>query len=377
LTGGVFAIRNHITRDVFQTACLIVGYMIGIKLINPGSDLKVLHDVAIMYIFYKLGTLASIDTGNRTLWAVMIIVLAGGLFELLLPTTFGKIFNVWSYYVNKGVIPQDTINYRQSDLFISGNRGSFPARTFFPGIFGSHRVSSIFLEPVSLGNFSVVAFAWCLSASTGKLRNRALLIVFSALCFALADSRFGAICCLILLILRLAFFVRSNFLVFLLPILVLVGLTMTGSLIEMPGNVVPSILNDDFSGRLLFSARLLDYWNLQQWLGLAPSNVYTADTGYAYLINGLGLPLTLCLVFLFAVNGGETADATKMKVMIAAYFAAELCIGAAVFTIKTDALLWFLYGTTNAISRAKIRLLSEEASHESVRSALPIEHYGA
>src|ERR1700731_3098092 len=95
LIGGVFAIRNHITKDVFQIACLIVGYMIGIKLINPGADLKILHDVAIMYIFYKLGTLASIEMGNRTLWAVMIIVLAGGFFELLLPTTFGNIFNVW------------------------------------------------------------------------------------------------------------------------------------------------------------------------------------------------------------------------------------------------------------------------------------------
>jgi putative polymerase len=42
-----------------------------------------------------------------------------------------------------------------------------------------------------------------------------------------------------------------------------------------------------------------------------------------------------------------------MKAMISVYFATSLCIGASVFTIKTAALLWFLYGTTNAVSRAE------------------------
>ena len=39
-----------------------------------------------------------------------------------------------------------------------------------------------------------------------------------------------------------------------------------------------------------------------------------------------------------------------MKAMIAVYMAASLCIGANMFTIKTAALCWFLYGAANAVS---------------------------
>ena len=39
-----------------------------------------------------------------------------------------------------------------------------------------------------------------------------------------------------------------------------------------------------------------------------------------------------------------------MKLMMSVYFATALCVGASVFTIKTAALLWFLYGTVNAVS---------------------------
>jgi hypothetical protein len=44
----------------------------------------------------------------------------------------------------------------------------------------------------------------------------------------------------------------------------------------------------------------------------------------------------------------------SMKAMISVYMATSLCIGANMFTIKTAALLWFLYGTTNAVRSLEI-----------------------
>ena len=128
----------------------------------------------------------------------------------------------------------------------------------------------------------------------------------------------------------------------------MLSLLFTGNLHEMPG-VLPSILSDNFPGRLLFSGRLLDYWNLSQWFGFEPSQVYTSDTGYAYVVNNLGLPLALFLLGVFAIQTPRTPEAVSMKAMIAVYMATSLCIGANMFTIKTAALCWFLYGAANAM----------------------------
>jgi putative polymerase len=181
-----------------------------------------------------------------------------------------------------------------------------------------------------------------------------VLFFLAALCVVLADSRFAAGCCILMLLLRLTPLYRSAFVVFIIPICVMMLLTMAGSLHELPG-VLPSILSDDLSGRLLFSGRLLDYWNLPQWFALAASQVYTADTGYAYTINTLGLPLTLLYLGLFAFHRTATREATIMKACLSIYFATSLCVGASVFTIKTAALLWLLYGALNAPGRVPAR----------------------
>jgi putative polymerase len=350
MMAGFLLMRHRMTEVAMRVAGVIIVYEIAIKLINPGLDLKIVHDVAIMYIFYEIGTMYSMEAGNRLLWTAMAIVLAVGFFELLAPTLFGDVFDVWDYYVNKGVIGQDVVNYSQTNLFISGNRGAAASRTFFPGLLGPHRVSSVFLEPDSLGNFAAVAFAWCLSTSVGNRSGRVILLGLAMLCFVLADSRFASGCCLLMLLMRFTL-ARSKFIVFLLPVIVMSALTLAGSIHELPG-VVPSIQGDNLAGRLLFSGRLLDYWDIQQWLGFAASPVYTADTGYAYVINNLGLPLALFLLAAFAVSPSRNKEAMMMKAMISVYFATSLCIGASVFTIKTAALLWFLYGTTNAIARS-------------------------
>jgi putative polymerase len=354
LAAGLYAVRRFVGRTSLQIAVLLAVYLGGLKLINPALDLKIFHDLAIMYVFYVLGTRSTVAQGNRLLWIVMLIVLAVGAFELFDPIGFGEVFNVWSYYVNKGVIPQGTVDYAHSNLFISGNRGSDATRTFFASVFGSHRISSIFLEPDSLGNFAVIVLAWCLSTKTGSLRSRALLFAFSALCVVLADSRFAAICCVIMLAFRQTMLLRSRILVVLMPVAAMAALTGIGSLKPMPVPSIPFIINDNFPGRLLFSGRLLASWGWQQWLALSASPVYTADTGYAYIINNLGLPVAVLLLLGFALNGQRTPQAAWMKFLMSVYFAASLCIGASVFTIKTAALLWFLYGTTNALRTDRV-----------------------
>jgi putative polymerase len=346
LTTALYAVRFLISDLAVLASGVTAAFLIGLRFINPGLDLKILHDIAIMYIFYELGTLASIQEGNRVLWIAMAIIIPIGLFEVLFPAQFGAMFDVWSYYVDKGVISASTIDYSHTTSFISGIRGGQESRTFLPSLLGPARFSSVFLEPVSMGNFSVIAFAWCLSTRIGTWQMRGLLLTLAAACAVLADSRFACGCWILMLAFRMSPFWRSGFAVFCLPLLAMLGLLVTGSLHEMPG-VVPAIVNDDFAGRLLFSGRLLNYWGLPQWFGLEPSQVYTSDTGYAYVINNLGLPLALFLLCIFAFHKPKTPEALSMKAMIAVYMATSLCIGANMFTIKTAAICWFLYGAAN------------------------------
>ena len=123
LTIGLYAIRFLISDQAVRVSGVTAVFLIGLRFINPGLDLKILHDIAIMYIFYELGTLASVQEGNRVLWIAMAIIIPIGLFEALFPAQFGAMFDVWSYYVDKGVISASTINYSHTTSFISGSRG--------------------------------------------------------------------------------------------------------------------------------------------------------------------------------------------------------------------------------------------------------------
>lgn len=350
LAVGLFAIRHRISAQAAQVTGVMCVFLTGMKLINPGLDLKIIHDIGIMYIFYELGLMSTLEVGNRLVWWAMTIVIVMGLFELLLPNVFVSFFDEWTYYVDKGVISASTVNYSDTGFFISGQRAGTLSRTFLPSLLGPHRVASVFLEPVSMGNFSVLIFAWCISTRIDRPRVKALLYVLAAMCFVLGDSRFASGCWLIMILFRCTPFYRSSFIVFCLPVMAVVGLVMCGSIRELPG-VLPSIMHDDFTGRLVFSGRLLNYWTPSQWLGLAPSQVYTADTGYAYVINNLSLPLATFLLMIFAFHKVRTPEAVSMKAMISVYMATSLCIGANMFTIKTAALVWFLYGTANAARR--------------------------
>jgi putative polymerase len=221
-----------------------------------------------------------------------------------------------------------------------------------------------------MGNFSVIAFAWCLSTKPGDWWRRAALVGFAAACFVLADSRFAAACWVLLLLFRITPLHRSRLVIFCLPLLAMLALLVNGSLHEIPG-VVPAIAHDDFSGRLLFSGQLLDSWGFTQWFALAPSAVYTSDTGYAYVINNLGLPLALLLLAGFAFHTPATREGLAMKAMITVYMATSLCIGANMFTIKTAALCWFLYGAANSVTAPVKNTVRTRLSHRRVPAPSP------
>ncbi|WP_291364836.1 polysaccharide polymerase [Acetobacter sp. UBA5411] len=349
MLAGFMVIRHDISRKVAVIGALSIAYMIGAKLINPALSLKIIHDFAIACIFWQIGYKTNIFQVNKCLHAIISITIVFAIFEFLAPIQFGDVFNVWQYYVQKGVLSSDTVNYSGTNLYLSGNRGS-ASRLYFPQIFGGHRISSVFLEPDSVGNLAAILFGWCLATYKNSPGNRKIgLFLIVALLIVLSDSRFATGCCLVMLILRVTPFARSALIAFLIPVCVMVLLTVVGSMNEISG-WLPSITSDDFSGRLLFSGRVLDYWDVSHWMALAVSPVYTADTGYAYISNNLGIIFALVYLISFSFTPMPNRVAGIMRMCVAVYFATSLCVGASVFTIKTAALLWFLYGASFRLS---------------------------
>jgi putative polymerase len=194
LGAGLYAIRAQVGPNVLRFTSVLAAYLIGLKLIDSGLDLKILHDLAIAYIFYELGRRADIGQAQRLVWVLMAIIVPIGIFEAAAPGSFGALFDVWTYYVDKGVIAAGTINYTNTTSFISGSRGGQESRMFLAGLLGPGRFSSVFLEPVSMGNFAVIVFAWCLSVPAASRAWRAGLIALAATCVVLSDSRFACGC---------------------------------------------------------------------------------------------------------------------------------------------------------------------------------------
>jgi putative polymerase len=72
---------------------------------------------------------------------------------------------------------------------------------------------------------------------------------------------------------------------------------------------------------------------------------YFGDMGYAYVLAGLGLPLTLLLWFSLWLLPLPDARAQRFRAFISLYMALILGVsGASLFAFKTSAVLWCLLG---------------------------------
>ncbi len=344
---GALSVRADVTSALAKNAFFVVVSTLAIKLVNPAIDLKILFDIAIVPVFYLLGRRSSFSQAERILSMVMAIVLSVGLFELVWPEAYQQVFDILTFYTVKGSVDLNAVNYAGTNFFTSAERSVDAGRTLLPGLLGPHRVASVFLEPISMGNFPLISLSWLLSVPARWGVARWLLAGGTVLCVILPDSRLAVTTCGFMGLSRLVTWNRSRAIATALPVLCLLGLVGAGWL-TLGDDGVAEMLSDDLQGRLSFSGQLLASWGWAEWLALAPSPLYTLDTGYAYLISNLGLPISLMLWLQSSSRRLVGAEGQAMRGMVALYTATSLCIGGSMFSIKTAALLWFLVGAAEA-----------------------------
>ena len=351
ISAALLAARNYLSLAHISVLTLVVAYALVLSLLRyagsaAGFDLKITRDLVIPIAFFLLGTaFSNVKAADKVVFTATAILLSFALFEFFFLNAFLEVFSVAKYYIARGTVESASSALNISGgLMTSGVRPPDQGRTLL-SFLGDHRVSSLFLEPISLGNFGTLVVLWAVVRSRMEGKPY-LLLALSGLAFViLSDGRFNA-CAVVLGVAILMIPPRIATLVVLpLPLIVTLALYLIGASGEQYYSGVPKIVEGfGVYDRVLYCARVLFNFDAYNWFGLEASAAQTFDAGYAYVINNVGILGFAAFWLLFMSLPGLSRYYFSFRNAIAVYLAALLCISNSPFTIKIAAPLWFLLG---------------------------------
>lgn len=315
---------------------LLIGIFLFLWAFRGEIDLFGPRNIVVIMLFLWLGqSLHSKDDANKIIWIISGIVLFFGFMEYFLTDTYLKTFDILHYYINRGQTSEAQTTYLQNNLFVSGMRPS--GRNILPFL-GDQRVSSIFLEPVSMGNYAIIVAMWALSYDFKEWKKSWGHFLTSALLIIACDSRFASMVIVLLILVRVIPLAQKKSLLVVMPIPILMGLVYFAS------NRLANGENDDLPGRIMRTGEALLNIDLLHFLGLsAPENFF--DMGIPYSLETFGVVLSILLwLGLCSLHATEAAG-VRFKAMIAVYCLGLLMIsGTSFYSSKTAAILWLMMG---------------------------------
>lgn len=317
-------------------------------LLRQSPDLKSARDLLIPILIISLGRyVADLEFAERWVRWLTALVVGVALFEVLMTDTYGWIFNTFSFYAGLGSIHESAAMFSGQTLTLNGYRPEGIGRTLLPGVLGAHRTSSIFLEPVSLGNFAVILLAWVLSNSWMVMKKSALALGLAALLMiVLSDSRFGLLMAAMLLAYRLVPMPVFRWVAPALPFALLAAILAVAVL--LPGE------GDNVFGRVSASGQALLRFDGARLMGIDSPVPGFGDMGYAYVLSRFGVLQVIAMVFLLFLIPAPSVRSERFRGLIVLYFFSSLAIsGTSVFALKTAGLMWFLFGTLSAVLPAR------------------------
>lgn len=300
-------------------------------------DLKLVRDAIIPFAFLTLGTAYRGRLHKLVLWLAVIVVLVA-IFEMAFPNLYGDLVDPRSYFVNTRGNSEDDFWNETSKLYVSATR---PGERNWLGGFELPRVSSIFVEPVTMGNFIIF---FCAVAITFWRSLRVAGVVFSLalILFLLiaSDGRLASATCLLMLMLApLLRRVDQTLAAFL-----FIGVLLAGWLAVWALGV--STYEDTMMGRVFVSVDAINAMSPREWFGMDLAAPYRySDSGIAYFIAGQSI--LVVLVFLIAYSfllRMPTSNGQLFKNLFVVAFALSLLVSNAYFSIKTAGLWWFACG---------------------------------
>ena len=323
---------------------LVLAIAVLLGLGNAEFDPKHARDVLIIPIFIMLGMLCTSYGLIKLVLALQAGVLVFLIFEAVYPERFGDLFNVISYYMNTRFAGMDLPAWFQDrTLWFAADRPG--DERFLLDSLGIHRLSSVFLEPVSLGNYCIVmtiiilAFWQRLTAV-----QKFFLSASTAAILIGSDGRLAIVTCLALvagssLFPRLPRYTNALYL----PV-ALMGAAVAVRLLGLEP------VGDTFSGRIAHGIDALLGLDAHALLGMRQSvAAHMVDSGIAYFVVtqsvvGVGLIWLYCSLGLYQ----DTKTERVFVHGVSLYIALNLLVSFSLFSIKTASLLWFAYGVIAA-----------------------------
>jgi putative polymerase len=356
ISAAVVVARNSINSVHLCVLGVIILYTVTLAVIRDiagseeGFHPKITRDLIIPVTFFLLGkAVDDAKAADKIVFAATSVVMVFALFEYFFLDTFLKVFGIAEYYISRGTLVDSdhTLNVSKG-LIISGFR---PEGRTLASFLGGHRVSSIFLEPVTLGNFATWVTLWAVIRSRMEGRLYVWCALGGIVLLVLSDARFDAGFLVFAVAMMLLIPARYTTLsLFLLPFIVAMGLYLLAAAAG-PFDGRPLLQGVGIYDRLLYSGRVLFYLDAYNWFGLKAARANVMDAGYAYVINYAGILGYGALWLLFMSLEGANRYFYQFRNVVALYLAALLCISASQFTIKIAALLWFMVGV---LSVAKV-----------------------
>lgn len=304
---------------------------------TEGASIRYLRDVLIIPTFVLLGLAVSRQTAIRCYLAAHAVICAVALLEILSLDLYSTLFDVQSYYVNTRGVDIEQFTAEGSALYVSAVR---PEARFFAFV-DLHRASSVFLEPVSLGNYAILAVI-LLTVWRQNLHPTLFgaLALSTFLLMIASDGRLAFLSALVIVAAAASVRLLPRNSAMLYAPAIIVAMVATVSWFGLRSGV------DDFPGRIAYSVELLQSFRPADLLGLSDRLAAAAvDTGFAYMIISQSL-MGAVVLWLFIVLGmpEHTLAQRRMKHGVCLYLALTASVSFSFLTIKTAGLLWFAYG---------------------------------
>jgi putative polymerase len=334
---------------------VIVLFSLERALVVGQFDPKFARDVLLIPTFVLLGMTTPPRRLTTLIVALHIIVVGGVLFEACFTQAYSDLFDVRQYYVATRPFEDTDFWNRSSDLFVSATR---PGERFFSFV-DLHRTSSVFLEPVSLGNYVIIITAFlCANYRHLTLKVLTFLLLGNLIALVGCDGRLATVSSMIVVLVTL----------------VATRLPPKSALLYLPAVLVGALIifaihhesidgaYDDFSGRVAYGVDLLTRFDIFEWFGNSNRLVGpAADSGIAYTITTQSIFGLMAFWVFLVLNAAErTPEQIKYLHALCVFIVLTLLVSYSLFSIKTAALLWFIHGSfqmsamprTSAVVRA-------------------------
>lgn len=338
LAGLLIVARPPRLAMAFITALIMLFFLMLAASVFRGWNIKVVYDLFIIPIYMILGMTVSrfpIRAFNNLFWTIFGIAV----FEATNRLLYTAIFNPLAYFrASRPWAAKQGSALEEAGLY----GGSDRAGGSFFSLFADHRVGSVFLEPLSLGYFALIASIIYITVYRDDPRRRWLAIIPCLVLALLSDSRVPS--ALIILFAAASSFLRR------LPVVIIAAipaLVLSISSLVYAASAGSFLFNDTLSRLAISFAPLVSVPFGNLIFGGVPVE-WVGDSGLVYLIYGSGLLGALIAIYVYSgFLAGQWNKHREVLALTAIYFQVTLLFGGAALSIKTAALLGLFLGVAS------------------------------